>query len=75
MAAKALELVRITQELNNLLQFLLGLVDASHVVKGDAFLALGEQLSARLTKAHRLTAATLHLAHEEYPHRDNEDHR
>jgi hypothetical protein len=32
----ALELLRIAQELDDLLQVLLGLVDAGHVLEGDA---------------------------------------
>ena len=43
-AAEALELLRIVQELDDLLQLLLGLVDAGDVVEGDAAMRLGEQL-------------------------------
>jgi hypothetical protein len=43
-AAEALELLRALEELNDLLEFLLGLVHAGHVVEGDADLALGIDL-------------------------------
>ena len=42
--AEALELLRVLEEIDHLLEFLLGLVHAGHVVKGDADLALGIDL-------------------------------
>ena len=69
-AAQALEFLRVAQEVDDFLQIVLGLVDAGDVFKGDAALALGQQLGARFAEAHRLAAARLHLAHEEHPHAD-----
>ena len=74
-AAEPLELLRIAQELDDLLQLGLGLVDAGHVLEGDAAVALGEQLGLGLAEAHGTAAARLHLAHEEHPHADQEQHR
>src|SRR5262249_36138750 len=54
LAAEALEFARIAQEFDNLLQVLLGLVDASHVLEGDAAMRLGQKLGARLAEAERL---------------------
>ena len=73
-AAKPLELLRIAQELDDLLQVGLGLVDAGHVLEGDAAVALGQQLGLRLAEAHGAAAARLHLAHEEDPHADQQQH-
>ncbi len=74
-AAEPLELLRIAQELDDLLQVVLGLVDAGHVLEGDAPVALGQQLGLGLAEAHGAAAARLHLAHEEHPHGDQEQHR
>ncbi len=76
LAAQALELAGIAQELDDLLEVLLGLVDAGHVLEGDLALRLGQQLGARLAKAHRAAAAAaLHLPDEEEPHADDDDER
>src|SRR3546814_15467108 len=68
LAAEALELLRVAQELDDLLQLLLGLVYAGDVVEGDATDLLGQQARLRLAEAHGLAAAALPLAHEETPH-------
>ena len=60
-AAEALELLRIAQELDDLLQILLGLVDAGDVLEGDAAMRLGEELRLRLAEAHGAAGAALHL--------------
>ena len=70
-----LELLRVLQELDDLLKLLLGLVDAGHVVEGDAAVLLGQQPGAGLAEAHGLAAARLHLAHEEDPDADQQQHR
>ena len=75
LAAEALELLRILQELDDLLKLLLRLVDAGHVLEGDAPGLLGEQPRPALAEAHRLAAAGLHLAHEENPDADQQQHR
>ena len=46
LAAEALELLRVLQELDDFLQLALGLVDAGDVVEGDAALLLGQQPGA-----------------------------
>ena len=72
--AELLKLLRIAQELDDLLQILLRLIDAGDVIEGDAAMALGEQLRLGLAKAHGPAAAGLHLAHEEDPHGDEQQH-
>ena len=74
-AAKALELLRIAKEVDDLFEVRLGFVDAGHIVEGDAAVTLGQQLGAALTKAHRAAGARLHLAHEEDPDADQQQHR
>ena len=75
LAAETLELLRVLEELDDLLQLGLGLVDAGHVLEGDAALLLGEQLGARLAEAHGAAAAGLHLAHDEEPGADDQQQR
>ena len=74
-AAEALELLRVAQELDDLLQVFLGLVDAGDVLEGDAAMRLGEKLRLRLAEAERLAAGALHLPHEEDPHGEDQEHR
>jgi hypothetical protein len=71
-AAEALELLRIAQEFHDLLQVLLGLVDARHVLEGHAAMGLREELRLRLAEAHGAAGAALHLAREEHPGADEE---
>ena len=74
MSAQALELARITQELDQLGDFLLGLVTPGNVGKGGLDLVFREHACLALAEAHRATTATtaaLHLAHEE--HEDGND--
>src|SRR3546814_3990908 len=73
LAAEALELLRVTQEFDDLFQLALGFLDAGNVFKGDAAVLLGQQPGLGLAEAHRLAAAGLHLAHEEDP--DAEDRK
>jgi hypothetical protein len=54
LAAEALELLRIAQELDDLLQVFLGLVDAGDVLEGHAAMRLGQKLRLRLAEAHGL---------------------
>ena len=75
LAAEALELLRIAQELDDFLEVFLGLVDAGDVLEGDAAMRLGQQLGLRLAEAHRAAGAALHLAHEEDPDAEDQDHR
>ena len=75
LAAEALEFLRVLQVLDDLLELLLGLVDAGDVLEGDAPDLFGQQPRAALAEAHRPAAAALHLAHEENPHADQQQHR
>ena len=75
LAAEALEALRVAQELHDLLQLLLGLVDARHVLEGDAADLFRQQARLGLAEAHGLAAAALHLAHEEDPDADQQQHR
>ena len=50
-------LLRVAQELDDLLQVFLGLVDAGDVLEGDAAMRLGQQLRLRLAEAQRLPPA------------------
>ena len=75
LAAQALEFLRVLQELDDFLELALGLIDARHVFERDAALLLGEHPGARLAEAHRAAAAGLHLAHEEHPDADQQQHR
>ena len=74
-AAETLEFLRIAQELDDLLQFFLGFIDAGDIFERDAARSFGQQFRAALAEAHRLAAARLHLAQEENPHPDQEQHR
>ncbi len=77
LAAQLLELAGIAQELDQLADFLLGLVAASHVAEVDLDLILALQLGARTTEAHRTATAgaSLHLAHEPDEHADDQNDR
>ena len=74
-AAQARELLRLAQEGDDLLELELRLLDARHVLERHLVLVLGEQPRAGLAEAHRLAAARLHLADEEHPEPDDQQHR
>ena len=74
-AAKALEFLRVFQELDNLLQLALGLINPGHIVKGYPARFLGQHLGLGLAEAHGLAATGLHLTHNEQPDPDQEQHR
>ena len=65
LAAQPLELLRVLQEVDDLLELGLGLVDAGDVLEGDAAVLLGQQARPRLAEAHGAAGAALHLAQEE----------
>ena len=73
--AELLELLRIAQEFDDLLQVLLGLVDARDVLESDAPLRLGQKLGLRLAEAHRLAGAALHLPRHIDPQAEEQQHR
>ncbi len=72
-SAEALEFSGVAQEFDDLLQILLGFVDAGDVLEGDAAMRFGQHFRARLAKAHRLAGAALHLPRQEDPHADQRD--
>jgi hypothetical protein len=61
-SAEPLEFRWIAQELDDLLKVELGLVDAGHILEGDAAMRFGQKLSARLAEPECLAAGALHLA-------------
>ena len=65
----------IAQELDDLLQVLLGLVDAGDVVERHPAMRLGQHLGARLAESHCLAGAALHLPRQENPYPDQRDER
>ena len=60
-SAELLELLRVAQEFDDLLQVFLGLVDAGDVLERDPPLRFGQKLGFRLAESHRLAGAALHL--------------
>ena len=77
LAAEALELGRVLEEVDDLADFLLRLVDAGDVGEGDGDLVLVQQPRAALAEGHRAAAArpALHLAHEVHPDADQQQDR
>src|ERR1041384_2752297 len=75
LAAELRELLRLLEELDDLVQLELRLVDAGHVLERDLLRAAGEKLRLRLAEREGLVAARLHLAHEEDPEPDEEEER
>ena len=71
--AQRLELLRVLEELLDLVQLLDRLVDARHVAEGDLRRVNRHPLGARLAERHHLGAAALNLVHQEDPEAD-EDH-
>jgi hypothetical protein len=74
-SAKPLELAGITQELDDLLQILLGLVDAGDILERHAAMRLGQHFRTRFAEAHRLARAALHLPRQKHPDADERDER
>ena len=73
--AEPLEFSGIAQELDDLLEVLLGFVDARHVLERDATMGFRQQLGAALPETERFAAGSLHLPRQEYPHADERDER
>lgn len=73
--AKALELLRIAQEVDDFFKLALGFFDAGNIFEGHAAGLLGQHFGLGLAKAHGLAAAALHLTHEEDPDTDDQKHR
>ena len=77
LAAELLELGRFAQEVHQLRDLFLRLVHSRHVGKCDLHLVLAQQTSPALAEGQCATTAptALHLAHEEYPYSDQQQHR
>ena len=73
--AEGLELLRVLEELLDLVQLLDRLVGARDVLVGDLRRVRRHPLRAALAEAHHLGAAALHLVHEEDPEADEEQDR
>ena len=74
-AAELLELLRLLQELDDLLELFLRFVDAGDVLERHLLLRARRQLRLALAERQRLVAAALHLAHEEDPEADHQQKR
>src|SRR5699024_5405953 len=77
LAANALKLARLRQELDQLLHFGLGFFDAGDVGKRDLDLVGGHHARLGFAKRHgaTATATALHLPHEVNPHANQQDER
>src|SRR5581483_11822408 len=75
LAAELRELLRLFEELDDLVKLELRFVDACHVLECDFLRGPGEKLRFRLAEGESLVAASLHLAHEEDPETDEEEDR
>ena len=71
--AERLELLRVLEELLDLVQLLHGLVDPGDVAEGDLGRVDRHPLGARLAEAHHPRAAALHLVHQEDPEAEEEE--
>ena len=72
-AAQLLELLRLAQELDDLLQLFLGFIHAGNVFERHLLLLHGEQARAALAERQCLVAAGLHLADHDEPERTQQD--
>ena len=63
------------QEVDDLLQFFLRLFHTRDILERDFLLMGRQQARAALAERQGLVAAALHLAHEEDPETDDEQHR
>ena len=75
LAAQALEFLRIAQEFHNFFKLRLGFINAGNIIKGHTALLFGQQLGPRFAEAHGAPATALHLAHEENPDPNQQQHR
>ena len=75
LAAELLELLRVLEELDDLLELDLGLLDARDVLERHLLLRRGQELRPRLAEGEGLVPAGLHLPHDHEPDRDQQDQR
>ena len=73
--AQLLELLRLAQVLDNLLQLFLGLIHAGHVFECHLLLLHREQARSALAERKRLVATRLHLPQHEEPHGNQQNER
>ena len=73
--AERLELLRVLEELLDLVELLDRLVGAGHILEADLRRVGSHTFRARLAEAHHLRAAALHLVHEEDPEAEEEHER
>ena len=69
------ELRGVLQEMDDLLQFLLGLVAARNIVERHLGAVVQKKLCLALGEGHHLAASALHVVEEEYPHADQQKGR
>ena len=74
-AAELLKLLRLLQEVDDLLELFLRFIDAGHVTERDFLLCRRGELGLALSKRQRLVAAALNLAHEEDPEPNHQENR
>ena len=74
-AAQGVELVRVLQELHDLLQVALGLEHAGHVGEGDGGPVFHDHLGPALAEGEHAALARLHLAQDENPEPDEQQPR
>ena len=74
-AAQLLKFPGVPEEVDYLLQFLLGFVGAGNVVEVDLNLAAGQQFRTALSEGEHPALPPLHLAHHEDPEEYQEDPR
>ena len=73
-SAKPRELARIGQEFHHFSQLFLGFIHAGNIGESDLGLILRHHAGARAPERHGLAPAALHLAHEENPYSDKQQH-
>ena len=69
------ELFRVFEKGDDFFQLLFGLFHAGNVAERDTLLVFRQQFGPALAERHGLATTHLHLAHEEDPHADQEQHR
>src|SRR4029079_4155133 len=73
--AELLELLRLLQELDDFLQFFLGLIDARDVLERHLLLRARRQLCSALAERKGFVPSALHLPHDENPEADHQEDR
>ena len=77
-ATELLEATRVSQKLDKLLNVFFGLVHTRYISKGRRNLVFAKEFCFALPKTHgatTATATTLHLAHKEHEHCENQKNR